>query len=254
MLRRATLARPERQSDQLFARLRKRGVGLLAGVDIRITSRDPATRMVLFSAGIQCGQLGFMPRVKVPIETPRGAGICPTPPLCLRIRDHCTADGAHEAERKHDFSGHVEIISLTEISQPQPKLAWIPSRFHCFCASGMFRPSLTVRGCGGGLRAVRFLATPVPAWPADAECALDRSRRKMPNVGRRHQDHSHGNAIGRRIVIESNVWIAAGATIIGGVTVGENSVVAAGAVVTRDVPPNTLVGGNPARIIRPIGD
>ncbi len=58
--------------------------------------------------------------------------------------------------------------------------------------------------------------------------------------------------IGRPIVIERNVWIAAGATVIGGVTVGENSVVAAGAVVTRDVPANSLVGGNPARVIRSI--
>lgn len=56
------------------------------------------------------------------------------------------------------------------------------------------------------------------------------------------------------IVIEKNVWIAAGATIIGGVTVGENSVVAAGSVVTQDVPPNTLVAGNPARVVRSIGD
>ncbi len=60
--------------------------------------------------------------------------------------------------------------------------------------------------------------------------------------------------IGKPIVIEKNVWIAAGATIVGGVTVGENSVVAAGSVVTKDVPPNTLVGGNPARAIRSIGD
>ena len=56
------------------------------------------------------------------------------------------------------------------------------------------------------------------------------------------------------IVIEKNVWIAAGVTIIGGVTVGENAVVAAGSVVTRDVPPNTLVAGNPARVIRSIAD
>jgi acetyltransferase-like isoleucine patch superfamily enzyme len=54
------------------------------------------------------------------------------------------------------------------------------------------------------------------------------------------------------IVIGRNVWIAAGVTIIGGVTVGDNAVVAAGAVVTRDVPPDTLVGGNPARVIRSI--
>ena len=60
--------------------------------------------------------------------------------------------------------------------------------------------------------------------------------------------------IGKRIVIERNVWIAAGATVIGGVTVGENSVVAAGSFVTKDVPANTLVGGNPARVIRSIGD
>ena len=60
--------------------------------------------------------------------------------------------------------------------------------------------------------------------------------------------------IGKPIVIERNVWIAAGATIIGGVTVGANAVVAAGAVVTKNVPPNTLVGGNPARVIRSIAD
>lgn len=60
--------------------------------------------------------------------------------------------------------------------------------------------------------------------------------------------------IARPISIGRNVWIGAGATIIGGVTVGENSVVAAGSVVTKDVPPNTLVGGNPARVIRAIAD
>jgi acetyltransferase-like isoleucine patch superfamily enzyme len=60
--------------------------------------------------------------------------------------------------------------------------------------------------------------------------------------------------IAKPVVIGRNVWIAAGATIIGGVTVGESSVVAAGSVVTRNVPANTLVGGNPARIIRAIGD
>src|SRR6202012_1003326 len=45
--------------------------------------------------------------------------------------------------------------------------------------------------------------------------------------------------IGKPIVVERNVWIAAGAIIVGGVTVGENSVVAAGSVVTKTVPANT---------------
>lgn len=60
--------------------------------------------------------------------------------------------------------------------------------------------------------------------------------------------------VAKPIVIEKNVWIAANVIVIGGVTVGENSVIAAGSVVTRDVPPNTLAGGNPASVIRMIGD
>ena len=60
--------------------------------------------------------------------------------------------------------------------------------------------------------------------------------------------------VAKPIAIGRNVWIGAGATIIGGVTVGENAVVAAGSVVTKDVPPNTLVGGNPARVIRSIAE
>jgi len=51
------------------------------------------------------------------------------------------------------------------------------------------------------------------------------------------------------LVIENDVWIGFGAIVLSGLTIGEGSIVAAGAVVTRDVPPNTIVGGNPARII-----
>jgi acetyltransferase-like isoleucine patch superfamily enzyme len=55
------------------------------------------------------------------------------------------------------------------------------------------------------------------------------------------------------ITIEDDVWIGSGAIVTDGVTIGRGSVVAAGAVVTRDVPPHTLVGGSPARTIRPVG-
>ena len=54
----------------------------------------------------------------------------------------------------------------------------------------------------------------------------------------------------KSIVIQRNAWIGAGATILPGVTVGENSVVAAGAVVNRDVPTNTVVAGVPAKVVR----
>lgn len=55
------------------------------------------------------------------------------------------------------------------------------------------------------------------------------------------------------IVIERNVWLGTGATVLQGVTVGSDAVVAAGAIVTRDVPPRTLVAGVPARVLREIG-
>jgi acetyltransferase-like isoleucine patch superfamily enzyme len=54
------------------------------------------------------------------------------------------------------------------------------------------------------------------------------------------------------IHISKNAWIGAGAMILPGVTVGENAVVAAGAVVSKDVPANTIAGGVPAKIIKSI--
>ncbi|WP_276580969.1 MULTISPECIES: sugar O-acetyltransferase [unclassified Staphylococcus] len=54
------------------------------------------------------------------------------------------------------------------------------------------------------------------------------------------------------ISIKRNAWIGAAATILPGITIGENAVVGANALVTKDVPPNTIVGGNPARILKTI--
>jgi maltose O-acetyltransferase len=54
----------------------------------------------------------------------------------------------------------------------------------------------------------------------------------------------------RPITIGNNAWLGGGAIVLAGVTVGENAVVGAGAVATKDVPPNTVVVGNPARVVR----
>ena len=58
--------------------------------------------------------------------------------------------------------------------------------------------------------------------------------------------------IGKPIHIKKNAWIGASATILPGVTIGENAVIAAGAVVSKDVPDNTVVGGIPAKFIKTI--
>ena len=56
----------------------------------------------------------------------------------------------------------------------------------------------------------------------------------------------------KSILIKRNAWIGAGATILPGVTIGENAIVAAGALVNKDVPDNSIVGGVPAKFIRAI--
>jgi acetyltransferase-like isoleucine patch superfamily enzyme len=55
-----------------------------------------------------------------------------------------------------------------------------------------------------------------------------------------------------RTVVKRGASIGSGATILSNVTIGENAIVGAGSVVTRDVPPNAIVAGNPARILRSV--
>lgn len=71
-------------------------------------------------------------------------------------------------------------------------------------------------------------------------------------ISNNHDLHDHALLVCKPVHICRNAWIGAGATILPGVTVGENAVVAAGAVVTKDVEANTIVGGNPAKFIKSI--
>ena len=65
-----------------------------------------------------------------------------------------------------------------------------------------------------------------------------------------HDEHERWKLICAPIEIKRNAWVGAGATILPGVTVGENAIVAAGAVVTKDVPDNAVVAGIPAKVIK----
>lgn len=61
-----------------------------------------------------------------------------------------------------------------------------------------------------------------------------------------------GDMTAAPIVVGKDVWIGAHATILKGVTIGDGAIIAAGAVVTRDVPPNTIAAGVPARVVKTI--
>ncbi|MDO4534475.1 MAG: DapH/DapD/GlmU-related protein [Clostridium perfringens] len=53
-----------------------------------------------------------------------------------------------------------------------------------------------------------------------------------------------------KIIIGNNVWIGGNSTILPGVTIGDNSIIAAGSVVTSNVPKNVIVAGNPAKVLK----
>lgn len=86
------------------------------------------------------------------------------------------------------------------------------------------------------------LATPNHPFLAEERLAAD------------YPDGRHDLEYAAPITIRDGCWICSGVTICGGVTVGENSIIAAGSVVTRDVPPNSIVAGVPAKLMREIGE
>lgn len=58
----------------------------------------------------------------------------------------------------------------------------------------------------------------------------------------------------RRIVIEDDVWLGAGVIVLPGITIGEGSIIGAGAVVTKNIPSHSVAVGNPAKVIKRVGE
>jgi maltose O-acetyltransferase len=77
---------------------------------------------------------------------------------------------------------------------------------------------------------------------------IDRQLKSSSPKGSDYRKWRHSESA--PIVIGKNVWIGSFARVCKGVTVGDNSIIAANAVVTKDVPPNTIVAGNPAKIVK----
>ena len=72
------------------------------------------------------------------------------------------------------------------------------------------------------------------------------------NVRQREDGSVYNLEYARPIVIEKDCWLASNVVVCGGVTIGKGSVIGAGSVVTRDIPPHSLAAGNPCRVIREI--
>lgn len=91
------------------------------------------------------------------------------------------------------------------------------------------------------------------ALQCDKEISIGNDVYIAPNVSIQDYDEhivlKEGYEPSKPIHIGNHVWIGKSATILKGVSIGDNSVIAAGAIVTKDVPPNSLVGGIPAKVI-----
>ncbi len=79
---------------------------------------------------------------------------------------------------------------------------------------------------------------------------LDENERKQ----QQYPDGFHDLEYAKPIVIGDKVWIGSGATVLGGVTIGEGSIIGAGSVVTRDIPPHSLALGVPCRVVRTLDE
>lgn len=108
-----------------------------------------------------------------------------------------------------------------------------------------FNSNVYVNACSGGTITI---GNDVLIGP---NAVLRASDHKFDDVTRpiRTQGHTAGT-----IVVENDVWIGSNVTVVGGVRIGKGAVVAAGAVVTSDVEPYSIVGGVPARLIRKRSD
>ena len=82
---------------------------------------------------------------------------------------------------------------------------------------------------------------------------LDAEQRKVARFANSFEPHKRGNIeVNAPVVIGDNVWLATGVTVCPGVTIGNNSVIGAGSIVTRDIPSNVFACGVPCRVIRKI--
>ncbi len=164
--------------------------------------------------------------------------------LCLKISAKKPTDpdykGLLESAKKPtdpDYKGLLEELFRCELDDSVA----IVSPFYCDCGCRMTIGKNVIINKGATIMS--------PGRVVIEDHVLIAPDVKIVTVNHDLQDRHNLFHFGK-VTIKENAWICIGAIICPGVTIGRNAVVAAGAVVTKDVPDNSLVAGNPARVIK----
>ena len=195
-------------------------------------------------------------------DAARVSGVqAPRPPLVVRVARRLRSDFASSRFQLLIVQGLISLI-------PRLAFGWLRALLYRLVGVRIGRSTyifgkVEIEGVGDILELVRIgestlLTTPLYLNASGGITIGDRvtighhvmiitDTHRMDDPFRRG-----GERISAPVVIEDGVWVGARVTILPGVTVGAGSVVAAGALVTHDVPPHTLVGGVPARAIKPL--
>ena len=130
---------------------------------------------------------------------------------------------------KLDVLGHFKVFYGAEI---------------CIYQNGMLSLKTGYINSGAQIRCMEKITI-------GTQCAIGRNVMIMDfDAHKIHYESGGENLITAPVTIGNHVWVGAGATSLKGVTIGDGAVVGAGSVVTRNIEPNTIVAGNPARVIR----
>ena len=143
-----------------------------------------------------------------------------------------------------DFQGRDATIR--ELFASAGKDAWVESNFRCDYGTQISVGDYTFINYDCIFLDIAPITIGNRAYIAPRVCIYTVNHPLVPEV--RNTDLEYG----RPVAIEDNVWIGGNVVILPGVTIGEGTVIAAGSVVTRDIPPRVVAGGNPCRVIRPL--
>ena len=162
--------------------------------------------------------------------------------LNICIRSNCTAEEV----------GHIEIGKNCEIYGTLQSMG--KGKIRIGDHTAMYERSIVGSIDSGTIGNCVIISNEVHIFDNNNHPTSPKARQDMCLQGF-HTDAWHWkHAESKPIVIEDNVWIGERSTILKGVRIGTGAIVACNSVVTKDIPPYTIVAGNPARVVKEIAD